>query len=142
VTGDPIRFALGHRGDPQRPPRLKFSLPSSPMTRSAYLQRTYGISESEYNDLLIYQEGRCAICRELPREGENLAVDHNHRTGSNRGLLCQRRCNKLLGFAQDSREALLRAIAYLDEYDGCPHSEQLGEGSSSVSEQVLKGTES
>lgn len=94
------------------------------MNRNLYLLRNYGITEAEYNDLLIHQEGRCAICRELPAEGENLAVDHNHRTGSHRGLLCQRRCNKMLGFAQDSPDILARAIEYLREYDGCPPSEQ------------------
>src|SRR5580693_8284529 len=87
------------------------------MSRDTYLRRVYGISEAEYDDLLIHQNGRCAICKELPPEGKLLCVDHNHRTGSTRGLLCDA-CNKGVGFLQDSPERLRTAIAYLAEYDG------------------------
>jgi hypothetical protein len=87
------------------------------MSRDAYLRRTYGISEAEYDALWINQGGRCAICKQLPPEGENLCVDHNHYSGANRGLLCQR-CNKLLGLAGDSQELLLRGVFYLREHDG------------------------
>jgi Recombination endonuclease VII len=89
---------------------------------NAYLKRNYGITEDEYESLLISQGGVCAICKQTnpakgDREPERLAVDHNHRSGANRGLLCQR-CNKLLGLAEDSQELLFRAQVYLREHDG------------------------
>jgi hypothetical protein len=43
------------------------------------LQRTYGISLAEYNQMLKDQNGVCAICHQPPKEGgRNLHVDHMH----------------------------------------------------------------
>lgn len=44
-----------------------------------------------------------------------LQVDHDHKTGDVRALLCSR-CNSLLGYADDSIELLKRAIAYLESF--------------------------
>jgi hypothetical protein len=89
---------------------------------SAYLKRTYGITQDEYESLLISQGGVCAICKQTnpakgEQEPERLAVDHSHYSGTTRALLCQR-CNKLLGLAEDSQELLFRAQCYLREHDG------------------------
>jgi Recombination endonuclease VII len=46
--------------------------------RDKYLKRKYGISLEEYNKLLKKQNGRCAICKSLPKT-RSLAVDHNHK---------------------------------------------------------------
>jgi len=46
-----------------------------------------------------------------------LSVDHNHRSGENRGLLCDS-CNLILGLAKDSQELLRRLIVYLQKHDG------------------------
>jgi hypothetical protein len=53
----------------------------------AHVQREYGIEGEVYDALLELQEGRCFICRQMPRE-RRLAVDHDHVTGAVRGLLC------------------------------------------------------
>jgi hypothetical protein len=87
------------------------------MSRDAYLRRIYGISEAEYNDLLIYQDGHCAIRKKLPAENRNLCVDHNKLTGANRGLLCDA-CNLGIGQLRHSQPLLRKAIKYLEEYDG------------------------
>lgn len=77
-----------------------------------HLDRTFGITAQDYRDLMELQGGRCAICLTRPRS-RRLAVDHNHKTGEIRGLLCSR-CNRgILGRARDSEELLLRAVAYL-----------------------------
>lgn len=61
--------------------------------------------------LLADQGGRCAICgRELLDEDAHL--DHCHRTGEVRGVLC-RACNHGLGNFGDSVPTLRRAIKYL-----------------------------
>lgn len=52
----------------------------------------------DYNELLVQQNGLCAICEESPK-GRKLAVDHNHKTGQVRGLLCSR-CNIGLGWLE------------------------------------------
>jgi hypothetical protein len=80
------------------------------------LLRKYGISLIEYDALLAAQGGRCAICgRERPTRGDQmLQVDHCHRTGKVRGLLCSP-CNSVLGFLEDNPLTLRAAMAYLAE---------------------------
>lgn len=77
------------------------------------LYKNYGITESDY--LLMYenQQGVCAICfgKSTLKSGR-LAVDHCHKTGKIRGLLC-RHCNSGLGLFRDNAENLDRAIKYL-----------------------------
>lgn len=62
---------------------------------------------------LTAQSGACAICREPSKQHRRLSVDHDHRTGLARGLLCHR-CNLGLGHFEDDVERLRTAIAYLD----------------------------
>lgn len=78
-----------------------------------YLKRTYDLSLEEYNKLLADQGGVCAICG-LPPTTRRLAVDHNHKTGEIRGLLCYN-CNVSLGLMKDSPDLLTKALAYLME---------------------------
>lgn len=79
-----------------------------------YVERTYGISSEEYKALYASQGGRCAICRRATGAARRLAVDHNHKTGEVRGLLCKP-CNRYgLGmFARDDPEVFDRAADYL-----------------------------
>lgn len=72
----------------------------------------------EYNKLLDEQQGCCAICGKeettVSRWGTlaHLSIDHNHKTGKIRGLLCMR-CNHLLGHSRDNINILFKAIQYL-----------------------------
>lgn len=75
------------------------------------LKRDYNLDIEEYDVLLNQQGGVCAICL-TPEVGRALAVDHDHRTGNVRGLLCFK-CNRGLGQLGDSVEALERALLYL-----------------------------
>jgi hypothetical protein len=78
------------------------------------LKTVYGIDKAEYERMYALQDGKCAICRNTPRT-RRLSVDHNHKTGQVRGLLCKRCNHDLLGAAYDSVEMLERAIVYLSE---------------------------
>lgn len=81
--------------------------------RDAYLRRTYGITEEQYQHVLKDQGGACAICLRKPAPGKNLHVDHDHRTGVVRGLLCLTCNHDLLG-RRDKDPALFdRAADYL-----------------------------
>lgn len=91
-------------------------------SRDPYLQRTYGISQEEYDAIKAHQGGRCFICQRATGSTKNLAVDHDHRhcAGKSgcrdcvRGLLCSQ-CNlKVLGHLRDDVTALQRAISYLE----------------------------
>lgn len=76
--------------------------------------RQYGLTTSQYDELLAEQDGKCAICGnvEAGAWGGRLPVDHDHVTGDVRGLLCHS-CNGGLGQFGDDPERLLAAAAYL-----------------------------
>lgn len=78
------------------------------------VQKEYGLKPGEYGKLYLAQEGVCALCRRATGATRNLSVDHDHRTGLVRGLLC-RPCNDLLGHIRDDVETARRVVAYLVE---------------------------
>jgi hypothetical protein len=84
------------------------------------LKYKFGITLQDFDRMVESQGNLCAICG-----GENvqirgrtvaLAVDHNHKTGKVRGLLCNG-CNTSLGRFKDI-PMLKKAIKYLEETDG------------------------
>lgn len=85
---------------------------ASSAAHSGRLRATYGIEPEEYQRIWNAQGRRCAICRNRPRT-IRFAVDHDHRTGEVRGILCKRCNHDLLGGGHDSVDLLFRAIAYL-----------------------------
>lgn len=74
------------------------------------LRKLYGISLTQYTELFNKQDGHCAICKEI--SDKTLSVDHDHRTGKVRGLLCHD-CNRALGQFKDSILILESATEYL-----------------------------
>jgi len=80
--------------------------------------RRLGSSGHEYEEFFVHQDGKCAICGTIEghrsRYGRicRLAVDHDHRTGKARGLLCNN-CNRGLGRFKDSIANLESAVRYL-----------------------------
>ncbi len=75
--------------------------------------RKYNISTIEYAELLASQNDSCALCgKHSSNHRRRLSVDHDHKTGRVRGLLCDK-CNKGIGCLGDSLEGLERAIKYL-----------------------------
>lgn len=81
--------------------------------RDRRLQRTYGITQRVYRTMLTTQNGGCAICSRAPRAGKNLHVDHDHKTGRVRGLLCFRCNRRLLGRGLEVPELHEAAAKYL-----------------------------
>lgn len=81
-------------------------------THEKYVQSTYGLLEGEYDRLYRLQSGVCAICKRATGATRKLSVDHDHSTGTVRGLLC-RPCNDMLGHARDSDLFFYRAAGYL-----------------------------
>jgi hypothetical protein len=79
-------------------------------TRDLNLWRKYKIGESEFQELLEKQAGRCAICGVVP--DKTLVVDHRHSDDAIRGLLCDD-CNQGLGRFKDNPALLQSAISYL-----------------------------
>ena len=78
-----------------------------------HIQKTYGITSSEYWAIYEAQGGVCAICQRANGKVRRLAVDHDHKTGMIRGALC-RTCNRqILGHSRDEIEFFERAAQYL-----------------------------
>src|SRR3990167_1815157 len=73
--------------------------------------KKFGLDEKMYERFLLRQGGTCAICKHPPKK-RRLAVDHDHKTGKVRGLLCFR-CNYALGYWYDRIELLNAAAEYL-----------------------------
>jgi hypothetical protein len=86
---------------------------ASARQHEAMVAKTYGITGDDYEALLERQGGKCAICRARPKS-KRLAVDHNHKTGAVRGLLCSRCNHDLLGSAWDSLAMAVALWHYMD----------------------------
>lgn len=83
--------------------------------RNWVLKNKYGISFTDYEYLFEKQKGVCAICGEPPDGGEStkmLCVDHCHKTGKVRGLLCHKH-NSAIGLLGDNVELVRKALEYL-----------------------------
>ncbi len=84
-----------------------------------YLLRNYNVTLEWYEKEYKKQDGLCAICH---KEGflmnpkvhkTRLVVDHCHKTGGVRGLLCHN-CNRALGLFKDEIKTILSAATYLE----------------------------
>jgi len=60
------------------------------------------------------QNGRCFICEEAVSENE-IRVDHDHKTGKVRKLLCHN-CNVILGHSKEKKEILMKCVEYLSDF--------------------------
>ena len=83
--------------------------------KKSQLKLKYGLTIQEYENLLVVQNNKCKICsfefneedsRTIPR------VDHCHKTGKIRGLLCNN-CNLGIGNFMDNPDHLIKASHYL-----------------------------
>jgi inorganic triphosphatase YgiF len=83
--------------------------------RISDLRRNYGLTLADLEQIKETQKGLCAIClnpESNDRKSTRLVVDHNHRTGAVRALLCTP-CNTAIGLMRDDATRLVRAAEYL-----------------------------
>jgi hypothetical protein len=100
-TGE--RVKTRHKENPER-------------TKNNDLKRLYGITLNEHTQMYEEQNGVCAVC-EKPGDGKwkKLCVDHDHKTGKVRQLLC-RNCNMILGQVDDNINHMEKLTAYLKKH--------------------------
>jgi len=81
-----------------------------------HMKRAYGLDFKDYEKMLEAQNGVCAICSSPPPNNRKtrLAIDHCHKTGKVRGLLCDK-CNRSIGLLKDDVNILTKAIEYLNK---------------------------
>jgi hypothetical protein len=80
--------------------------------RSQHLKGKYGITIEIEDELMKSQSSCCAICLDPFTNTKHRHVDHDHRTGAVRGLLCKK-CNLGIGYFDDDGSKLEAAIEYL-----------------------------
>lgn len=100
---DKKRVKLRHQQNPER-------------TKNNDLKRNYGITLQEHQKMYEQQNGLCSICKsEGDGRWNKLCVDHDHKTGRVRELLC-RNCNMVLGQVGDNIGTLQNMIEYLEKH--------------------------
>lgn len=84
--------------------------------RAHHLNKKFGLTHEQYEAMAVAQNHRCALCDcpDLPEK--RLAVDHDHRTGKVRALLCDR-CNRGIGYLDEDPVKLRAAAEYLESHN-------------------------
>ena len=85
--------------------------------RDAHYRRSYGVTQYQYNQMVLDQNNKCKVCELDAGDGQftRLVVDHCHKNNEFRGLICQS-CNMALGNVKDNSETLRKLADYLDDY--------------------------
>jgi len=76
----------------------------------------FGLTPEDVYKIYLQQNGKCAICGKEGKQNQNLAIDHDKKTGSIRGLLCSK-CNTGIGLLGDNLEGLMEAVRYLRKFE-------------------------
>jgi hypothetical protein len=89
---------------------------------SQRLKRKFGITLEDYNAMFALQKGNCAVCGTKQKIKDKygnlrrLAVDHDHKTGKVRQLLCGP-CNTSIGLIKENVKTLNKMIDYIKKHE-------------------------
>lgn len=76
--------------------------------------KRYGLTIESYTNMVDEQSNKCLICLSPPERGR-LRVDHCHKSGKVRGLLCSQ-CNLALGNIKENLKAAKRLVKYINTH--------------------------
>lgn len=85
--------------------------------RRHHLKTRFGLTVEEYDRMWEVQDGRCAVCPRELESGYKTHVDHDHETGTVRGLLCMQ-CNTSLGKLKEDEEIVRNLLSYIQKHKG------------------------
>lgn len=113
VEENRARWSAAHPGLHKQ--RLAEWKAANPNYQRIQTLKGYGLTPADEKQLLVLQDGVCAICKSAEGRTDRkwLSVDHDHSTGVVRGLLCSD-CNTGIGALGDTAEDVRRALAYLE----------------------------
>lgn len=95
--------------------------PRPEAARKNQLKMKFGITPEDFSTMLVAQGGVCAICKgDNPISTKQFHVDHDHKTGKIRSILCHH-CNTGLGHFKDSPVLLRTAADYIDRHNQIEH---------------------
>lgn len=119
VNKDGSRTCKACRRVSQKPEKRPIS--RKDYTKNRNLKVTYGITLKQYDEMFNLQNGLCVICLKpetVKRNGKErmLCVDHNHKTGQVRKLLCTK-CNWAIGHLDESSDRARTLASYLDSFE-------------------------
>jgi len=102
--------------EPSREATRKYRKNNPRNKRNSALKNVYGITIDQYEEMLKKQNFQCAICKiDAITLNRNLDVDHDHLSGTVRGLLCNK-CNQGMGLLREDVEILKGALEYLERH--------------------------
>src|SRR5215472_1574 len=84
--------------------------------RRMRILQTYGISQEQHDQMLEEQHYLCALCGAELTDDVVPSIDHSHDTDTIRGIVC-RKCNLMLGLAEDDPKILFMGAKYLHQFD-------------------------
>lgn len=84
--------------------------------KSRSIKHRYGITLDEYEAMLVKQNNRCYMCQHMFTSSKSTHLDHNHRTGAIRRMLCSR-CNHIVGYVENYADRIDKAKKYLKEFE-------------------------
>ena len=94
---------------------LQYARKNPDKIRNNFLKSQYGITLDQFNVKLVSQKYKCVICDNKFENSRDTHMDHCHKTGKVRDILCGS-CNKGLGHFKDSIKTLLAAAKYLTKH--------------------------
>jgi len=80
-------------------------------------RKKFGSSEEDFEKRFKLQNSKCGICGIEREEKRAFSLDHDHKTGRIRGILCTK-CNLGLGYFSDNKDLLSKAVSYLEKNNG------------------------
>jgi len=98
---------------PGKPARWR----KTPKEQASHIMKRYGLTFADVDRMWVAQEGKCGICDvAIPRRyGKGMTIDHDHGTGSVRGLLCNR-CNRAIELFEDSVGLLRESARWIESH--------------------------
>ena len=79
--------------------------------------KKHGLTLEEFNTILKAQDGKCAVCRTTDWGLVGPCVDHNHKTGEIRGILCSG-CNTAEGLLKGDPIRAKALAVYMEKHNG------------------------
>ena len=108
-------YRLAHKEEikAQRSAHMKWLRSEHPeIVKAREIKSRYGLTKVEFNYLLSKQGGVCAVCKKPNWNGRGPMVDHDHKSGKVRGLLCVK-CNVAIGMVDDDAKIARDLANYL-----------------------------
>ncbi|OHB69014.1 MAG: hypothetical protein A2W17_09665 [Planctomycetes bacterium RBG_16_41_13] len=91
--------------------------------RKHRLKKQYSLTIEAYDRMYREQQGTCSVCGDIKKHpatagakrNEVLHIDHCHKSGKVRALICAH-CNKALGLFKENVKSLQNAIDYIEYF--------------------------